>query len=86
LAFLNQIWLRKEYKVNIEANHATLAGHSFAEEVATLVRNNLLGSIDANRGDPQLGWDTDHFPNEVDSSPTCFTSFLSSWAVLLGAI
>jgi len=67
LAFLTKYGLEKEYKVNIEANHATLAGHSFAEEVAYACAHNLFGSIDANRGDPQLGWDTDQFPNELDS-------------------
>ena len=53
-------------KVNIEANHATLAGHSFHHEVAYAVANGMLGSIDANRGDPQNGWDTDQFPNSVE--------------------
>ncbi len=67
LAFLCKYGLEKEYKVNIEANHATLAGHSFAEEVAYACAHNIFGSIDANRGDPQLGWDTDQFPNELDS-------------------
>jgi xylose isomerase len=52
--------------VNIEANHATLAGHSFHHEVATAVANGTLGSIDANRGDPQNGWDTDQFPNSAE--------------------
>ena len=55
-----------EYKVNIEGNHATLAGHSFHHEVAYAVANGIFGSIDANRGDPQNGWDTDQFPNSVD--------------------
>jgi xylose isomerase len=67
LAFLTKYGLEKEYKVNIEANHATLAGHSFAEEVAYACAHNIFGSIDANRGDPQLGWDTDQFPNELES-------------------
>jgi xylose isomerase len=67
LAFLCKYGLEKEYKVNIEANHATLAGHSFAEEVAYACAHNIFGSIDANRGDPQLGWDTDQFPNELES-------------------
>ena len=57
---------RTEYRVNIEANHATLAGHSFQHEVAYAVANGIFGSIDANRGDPQNGWDTDQFPNSVD--------------------
>ncbi len=55
-----------DYRVNIEGNHATLAGHSFHHEVAYAVANGIFGSIDANRGDPQNGWDTDQFPNSVD--------------------
>lgn len=66
LAFLTKYGLEKEYKVNIEGNHATLAGHSFAEEVAYACAHNIFGSIDANRGDPQLGWDTDQFPAELN--------------------
>jgi xylose isomerase len=64
--FLASHGLDGEYRVNIEANHATLAGHSFHHEVATAVANGSLGSIDANRGDPQNGWDTDQFPNSVE--------------------
>ena len=64
--FLKQYGLENEFKVNIEANHATLAGHSFQHEVATAISLGLFGSIDANRGDPQLGWDTDQFPNSVE--------------------
>ena len=64
--FLVRNGLEHEYKVNIEANHATLAGHSFHHEVAFAAANGILGSIDANRGDPQNGWDTDQFPNSVD--------------------
>ena len=52
--------------MNIEANHATLAGHSFHHEVAYAIANGIFGSIDANRGDYQNGWDTDQFPNSVD--------------------
>ncbi|GIX22172.1 MAG: xylose isomerase [Gammaproteobacteria bacterium] len=66
--FLEQFGLEKEYKVNIEANHATLAGHSFQHEVATAIAKGIFGSIDANRGDPQNGWDTDQFPNDVAES------------------
>ena len=61
-AFLQKYHLDKEFKVNIETNHATLAGHSFPHEVCYAIANNLFGSIDANQGDPQLGWDTDQFP------------------------
>ncbi len=64
--FLVRHGLEKEYRVNIEANHATLAGHSFHHEVAYSVANGIFGSIDANRGDYQNGWDTDQFPNSVD--------------------
>jgi xylose isomerase len=65
-AFLQRFGLEKEIKVNIEVNHATLAGHSFQHEVATAIANDLFGSVDANRGDPQNGWDTDQFPNGVE--------------------
>jgi xylose isomerase len=64
--FLARHGLDGEYKLNIEANHATLAGYSFHHEVAYAAANGMLGSIDANRGDPQVGWDTDQFPNSVD--------------------
>jgi xylose isomerase len=66
LGFLARNGLEGEYKVNIEANHATLAGHSFHHEVAFAIANGVFGSIDANRGDYQNGWDTDQFPNSVD--------------------
>ena len=64
--FLERFDLVDEYRVNIEGNHATLAGHSFHHEVAYAVANGIFGSIDANRGDYQNGWDTDQFPNSVD--------------------
>jgi xylose isomerase len=64
--FLQRYDLVGEYFVNIEANHATLAGHSFHHEVAYSVDNGIFGSVDANRGDPQNGWDTDQFPNSVE--------------------
>jgi xylose isomerase len=64
--FLVRNGLEGEYAVNVEANHATLAGHSFHHEVAFATANGFLGSIDANRGDPQNGWDTDQFPNSVE--------------------
>ncbi len=65
-AFLQKYGLANEIKVNIEVNHATLAGHSFQHELAYAIANGMLGSVDANRGDPQLGWDTDQFPNSVE--------------------
>ena len=64
--FLARHGLDSEYRLNIEANHATLAGHTFHHEVAYAMANGMFGSIDANRGDPQNGWDTDQFPNSVD--------------------
>ena len=64
--FLERHDLEGELQVNIEVNHATLAGHSFHHEVATAVALGVLGSVDANRGDPQNGWDTDQFPNSVE--------------------
>jgi xylose isomerase len=64
--FLARHGLEGEFRANIEANHATLAGYSFHHEVAYAAANGMLGSIDANRGDPQNGWDTDQFPNSVE--------------------
>ena len=64
--FLERYDLLGEFFVNIEVNHATLAGHSFHHEVKYAVENGIFGSIDANRGDPQNGWDTDQFPNSVE--------------------
>jgi xylose isomerase len=63
--FLKNHGLEKEVKVNIEANHATLSGHSFEHEIAMAVDYGIFGSIDMNRGDPQNGWDTDQFPNDL---------------------
>jgi len=64
-AFLEKYDLVDEIKLNIEVNHATLAGHSFQHELAYSIANGIFGSVDANRGDPQNGWDTDQFPNDV---------------------
>ena len=64
--FLKRYGLEDEVRVNIEANHATLASHSFEHEIATSAALGIFGSIDANRGDYQNGWDTDQFPNSVD--------------------
>ncbi len=64
-AFLARYGLEREVKLNLEANHATLAGHSFEHELAVARAYGILGSLDMNRGDPLLGWDTDQFPNNV---------------------
>lgn len=65
LGFLRKYHLENDYKINIEANHATLASHTFQHELNMARINNALGSIDANQGDPLLGWDTDQFPTNV---------------------
>ena len=65
LAFLQKYDLLDDFKMNIEANHATLAGHSFQHELQFCVDNSILGSVDANRGDLMLGWDTDQFPMDL---------------------
>ena len=63
--FLCKHKLENEVKLNLEANHALLAGHSFEHEIATAADLGILGSLDINRGDPLLGWDTDQFPNDL---------------------
>jgi xylose isomerase len=65
IGFLRHHGLDGDFKLNIEANHATLAGHSFAHDLQMCADAGLLGSIDANRGDPQNGWDTDQFPLDL---------------------
>jgi xylose isomerase len=64
-AFLQKYRLEKEYKVNLEANHAILAGHSLQHAITYAIAHGILGSVDMNRGDTLLGWDTDQFPNDV---------------------
>lgn len=65
LAFLRKYDLQESFKMNIEANHATLAGHTFQHELRMCRINNVLGSVDANQGDLMLGWDTDEFPTNL---------------------
>lgn len=65
IGFLRHHGLDKDFKLNIEANHATLAGHTFAHDLQMCTDAGMLGSIDANRGDPQNGWDTDQFPIDM---------------------
>ncbi|WP_117161378.1 xylose isomerase [Paraliobacillus sp. X-1268] len=67
-AFLLNYGLEKHFKLNIEANHATLAGHTFEHELRYARINGILGSVDANQGDPLLGWDTDEFPTDLYST------------------
>jgi len=68
IGFLRQYGLLDDFKLNIEVNHATLAGHTFQHELQTAADAGLLGSIDANRGDYQNGWDTDQFPNNINEA------------------
>jgi len=65
IGFLRANGLENDFKMNIEANHATLAGHTFHHELEVSAAAGMLGSVDANRGDPQLGWDTDQFPTDL---------------------
>ncbi len=65
IGFLNKYGLAEDFKINIEVNHATLAGHTFAHELRVAADAGLLGSIDANKGDYQNGWDTDEFPTNI---------------------
>ena len=66
IGFLRQYDLLNDFKLNIEVNHATLAGHTFQHELQVAADTGMLGSIDANRGDYQNGWDTDQFPNNLN--------------------
>ncbi|MDR0916555.1 MAG: xylose isomerase [Oscillospiraceae bacterium] len=71
ILFLKQYGLDKDFKLNIEANHATLAGHTFRHELRVAADHGMLGSIDANTGDTLLGWDTDEFPYSVYDATEC---------------
>ncbi len=76
IGFLRYYGLDKDFKLNIEANHATLAGHTFEHDLRIAGMNGMLGSIDANQGDPHLGWDTDEFPFDVYSATYCMLEVL----------
>ena len=76
--FLLANGLEKEVKMNIEANHATLSGHSFEHEIASAINLGIFGSIDMNRGDPQNGWDTDQFPNDIREITTAMYCILKN--------
>ncbi|MBE2897981.1 xylose isomerase [Pasteurellaceae bacterium TAE3-ERU1] len=82
--FLKQFGLEDEIKVNIEANHATLAGHTFQHEIATATALGIFGSIDANRGDAQSGWDTDQFPNSVEENALALYEILKAGGFTTG--
>ncbi|MBQ8227431.1 MAG: xylose isomerase [Clostridia bacterium] len=78
IGFLRQYGLDKDFKMNIEANHATLAGHTFQHELRVSAINGMLGSIDANQGDYLLGWDTDEFPFDVYEATMCMYEVLKA--------
>ena len=84
--FLCHYGLEKEFKVNIEANHATLAGHSFEHELAMASALGLFGSIDMNRGDMQCAWDTDQFPNNVPEIALAMYMVLQAGGFTTGGI
>ena len=78
IGFLRQYGLDKDFKLNIEANHATLAGHTFQHDLRIAAINKMLGSIDANQGDMLLGWDTDEFPCNVYDTTMAMYEVLKS--------
>ncbi len=83
---LQQWGLEKEVKVNIEANHATLAGHSFEHEIALANACGIFGSIDMNRGDMQCGWDTDQFPNNIPDTALAMYAILQGGGLTYGGL
>ncbi len=76
IGFLKQYGLDKDFKINVEANHATLAGHTFQHDLRVSAINGMLGSVDANQGDLLLGWDTDEFPFNVYETTFCMYEIL----------
>src|SRR5450432_1052573 len=86
IGFLRQFDLLKDFKLNIEVNHATLAGHTFTHELQVAVDAGVLGSMDANRGDYQNGWDTDQFPNNIYELTEAMLIILESGGFKTGGI
>ncbi|HPY94888.1 MAG TPA: xylose isomerase [Clostridia bacterium] len=78
IGFLRQYGLDKDFKLNVEANHATLAGHTFQHDLRVAAINGMLGSVDANQGDDMLGWDTDQFPSNVYDTTLAMLEILKS--------
>ncbi|MEM1213580.1 MAG: xylose isomerase [Planctomycetota bacterium] len=85
-AFLQKFDLDKDFQLNIEANHATLAGHSFQHELEYCRINGLLGSIDANRGGDNIGWDTDQFPTNLYDTTLCMLTLLKNGGFTTGGL
>ena len=86
LGFLRKYGLDKDFKMNIEANHATLAQHTFQHELRVARDNGVFGSIDANQGDPLLGWDTDQFPTNVYDAALCMYEVLKAGGFTNGGL
>jgi xylose isomerase len=86
VAFLQKYGLLPYFKLNIEANHATLAAHSFHHELEFAAINGLLGSVDANRGDLMLGWDTDQFPTDLYDTTLAMVTILSAGGFTTGGL
>lgn len=86
IGFLRQFDLLNDFKLNIEVNHATLAGHTFTHELQVAADAGLLGSIDANRGDYQNGWDTDQFPNNINELTEAMLIILEAGGLRGGGI
>ncbi|HOZ46337.1 MAG TPA: xylose isomerase [Candidatus Hydrogenedentes bacterium] len=85
-AFLQKYGLVDDFKLNIEANHATLAGHTFVHELEFAAANGILGSVDANRGDYLLGWDTDQFPTDLYDCALAMHTILRSGGFSTGGL
>ncbi|ASO05569.1 xylose isomerase [Arenibacter algicola] len=86
IGFLREYGLEKDFKINIEVNHATLAQHTFQHELAVAAKAGMLGSIDANRGDYQNGWDTDQFPNNIQETTEAMLVFLKAGGLQGGGV
>ncbi len=84
--FLRKHGLDKDFKINVEANHAELAGHDFFHELTLAASEGLLGSIDANRGDPRSGWDTDQFPTDVYETTLAMLAVLRMGGLTTGGL
>lgn len=86
IAFLQKYGLKDYFKLNLEANHATLAGHTFEHEIRTAAINGMLGSLDANQGDLLLGWDTDEFPTDLYSTTLTMFEVLKAGGLTRGGV
>ncbi len=86
LAFLRKYGLDKDFKLNIEANHATLAAHTFQHELRVARDNDAFGSIDANQGDVLLGWDTDQFPTNAYDTALCMYEVIKAGGFTTGGL